>query len=539
MWTFFEETKTLALMLFPRFRRLVIVRGYRKARTVGKIGLVQEIKYSISTTQSPVNNVSLSEQIFSKTIEDPDLLVRQYLTVRTGETSLVSSIYSALGGGAKVFRLPPHTHNVLIAHGVPVNKFMSSVVWRFYTFAFWLFGVLAILKFSSEDLGQKKQIGHGFEKAYFANLPETAGPNQDSKVERLDLLTWFAKNKAKSLGIKYMLDGNYRDEKKAINGVFFQRQVNPWPQFESPVARLHFIKWGFCNAVLSLRDFVLGRWWHPLLLLEAAKAKRMALSNDDQMPACYWLSHESYKYKPMWVHVAEKRDKSTFLYFYSTNNQTVQPASQKVVTSGYWHLMDWPTCVVWNEIQADILRSYIKSPCKFIVVRALPYTDSDILIPKIEGPVIAVFDAPVRQTDRAIFVGQAHRYATVKNVTDFYEDIIDMSTKHGIRLCVKQKHRPTQNPSSPLKLDHIIKQALDGVISVDARVSAHRVVKATDGCIALPYSSTALVANSMGKPSCYYDPTGSLPTSTSLSHGVKIIRSKQDLGKWIKENINH
>ena len=37
----------------------------------------------------------------------------------------------------------------------------------------------------------------------------------------------------------------------------------------------------------------------------------------------------------------------------------------------------------------------------------------------------------------------------------------------------------------------------------------------------------------------YYDPTSSLPTSTSLSHGVEIIRSKQDLGKWIKENINH
>ena len=76
----------------------------------------------------------------------------------------------------------PHTHNFNCLY--TSEQILSSVVWRFYTFAFWLFGVLAILKFSLEDLGQK-QIGHGFEKAYFANLPETAGPNQNTKVEDL------------------------------------------------------------------------------------------------------------------------------------------------------------------------------------------------------------------------------------------------------------------------------------------------------------------------------------------------------------------
>ena len=50
--------------------------------------------------------------------------------------------------------------------------------------------------------------------------------------------------------------------------------------------------------------------------------------------------------------------------------------------------------------------------------------------------MIAVFDAQLgKPTEQFLLTSQC--YATVKNVNNFYEDIIDMSKEHGIRLCVK------------------------------------------------------------------------------------------------------
>jgi polysaccharide biosynthesis PFTS motif protein len=72
------------------------------------------------------------------------------------------------------------------------------------------------------------------------------------------------------------------------------------------------------------------------------------------------------------------------------------------------------------------------------------------------------------------------------------------------------------------------------VVLVDPRMSARRVVERAAAVISIPYTSTALIGAELGKPSVFYDPTGTLPDDPSLSHGLPLIRSRAELARWLR-----
>ena len=51
-----------------------------------------------------------------------------------------------------------------------------------------------------------------------------------------------------------------------------------------------------------------------------------------------------------------------------------------------------------------------------------------------------------------------------------------------------------------------------------------------DLVISMPFTSTAIIAKEMGKPSIYYDALGSIEINTS--HGIPVIKSKTELRGW-------
>ena len=51
--------------------------------------------------------------------------------------------------------------------------------------------------------------------------------------------------------------------------------------------------------------------------------------------------------------------------------------------------------------------------------------------------------------------------------------------------------------------------------------------------ISSPYTSTAVIANEMGKPSVYYDPSKLLQKGDPASHGIMVIQSELELDEWL------
>ena len=54
----------------------------------------------------------------------------------------------------------------------------------------------------------------------------------------------------------------------------------------------------------------------------------------------------------------------------------------------------------------------------------------------------------------------------------------------------------------------------------------------------MPFTSTALIAKHLGKPSIYYDPIDVLDKNDLASHGIKIISELDILKKWLSNILN-
>jgi len=72
-------------------------------------------------------------------------------------------------------------------------------------------------------------------------------------------------------------------------------------------------------------------------------------------------------------------------------------------------------------------------------------------------------------------------------------------------------------------------------MTVDPDISAYRVIEASTAVISMPFTSTALIARELGKPSCYYDPTDMIQKDDRAGHGIDIISGPEELRKWFKK----
>jgi polysaccharide biosynthesis PFTS motif protein len=77
--------------------------------------------------------------------------------------------------------------------------------------------------------------------------------------------------------------------------------------------------------------------------------------------------------------------------------------------------------------------------------------------------------------------------------------------------------------------------ASGGIITIDPDTSAHRVIERTAAVISFPFTSTALIARQLGKPSIYYDPHGFIQAGDRAAHGIPVVSGIDALRRWVAE----
>ena len=75
------------------------------------------------------------------------------------------------------------------------------------------------------------------------------------------------------------------------------------------------------------------------------------------------------------------------------------------------------------------------------------------------------------------------------------------------------------------------------VMLVDPEISAIRVIESSVAVISMPFTSTALIAKEMGKPSIYYDPSGLLQKDDRAAHGIAILSTRDELETWLSHQV--
>ena len=521
-------------------RLLKVLRGHRQLKELNAIGRINALKQDLASTPC-IKNGTFSKSIFGSEIEQAELITRQFLLARIESTFFTKHILYSVGNSdsAITYPLPLEWRKVVIRHGFKVDKFNSIILWHgFVTLKF----VFAIQSFSIQifrDLRRiiKKDYPLKGSYVYFDNLSHRNFPLTSLKGPKQNIFTWYLQWSGKTPNV----DSLRHDVKDIDKGVLENIPVIPIPSALPFLKKMRglqsLVLWGFIMILFSLIELIRGHWWHALLFGESYKSKVLRIVDEDELARDYLFHNSGWIYRPLWTYEAEKRGSRILFYFYSTNVEGFKQAGGYLPAYFGWKISGWNNILVWDREQQDFVNRSIDLRVNTHVVGPIWFESGLEELPCLPSNSIAVFDV---QPFRDAFYnssGIPFDYYVPANCNLFLNDIYELLSEKDITLVLKRKRNIGK--IIHYKYKNLLEQ-LEGkssFISLDPDVGAQQIIGSCKAVISMPFTSTALIAKQMGKPSVYYDPSSLIQKDDRGAHGIKILSDKKELEDWLLEVI--
>ncbi len=382
-------------------------------------------------------------------------------------------------------------------------------------------------------LTYESKISHRIEKPYavFIGLSRNNLPLSGSQ-EHNTLISWFNNSNLKRSNIKEIWAQVRGDKIDQIVSDVIKVSKNIFPNYNSWLIYIIFICKSIFSLSVSFLGLLRGRWWYGLLYDESVYFNYVSLCNREDLAKDYFFHGEYHCYKPLWTYEAESKGSQVNYYYYSVNMETFNYKGYKKNDHYGFKIFKWNNIIVWDKQQKEYVEQY-RSNAKFQIVGAIPFSDNGLNIIKHNSRIIiAVFDVtPTRPTFYTQLGYAKSPYWSTNLSMKFFSDIGSLKNKNDITIFWKKKrlHETNFTDRGYIKKLYQFIDEID-VISIDPGISAHRIIKMCDLVISMPFTSTAIIAKEMGKPSIYYDALGSIEINTS--HGIPVIKSKTELRGW-------
>lgn len=516
------------------------MRGYRVLKQSGRIDLIAKVKEALTEQDFGLSAKDFSPYMMGVGCSYGENVIRQYLLIRIGGLNLNQALLYALGksDGKVIFPLPKEWRTTISNYGFKVSNIRSAILWHLYIFGAWLYGLLQIIKviFSGfKSLTQEPKKSKKY--VYFANLSEDNLPHGVHGQTSYDIVSWYLKWSGRSQDFEAIHHSVSNVSNSVVDGVelIFQAQILPVLVGWKAVAR--YAIWAISACFIALLDCFRGRWWHALLLNQAALSSQIRFLAKSKL-ACEYLFHNSgWIYRPLWTYEAEKKGSKITFYFYSTNCENFKTCKAEGSIPYGWKSMSWPNYLVWDHWQADFVRASVGNECNISIVGAIWFQNNALQIDRLNGNGVAVFDITPHRRSRFIKLGTKTEFYTSEIANAFLQQVSDVILHQGIFMNWKRKRNIGDIAHLFYRklLDDLSK--LNHVRLIDPDISAISVIEKSCAVISMPYTSTALIARELGKPSIYFDPTGLLQKNDRAAHGIPVISSQVDLAFWLSKQI--
>lgn len=529
---------TYLVQRYGRLRLRRIMRGYRFLKDSKSLNRIGDVNRALTTQRLEIKENRFSKYLFGEGIGQAEVVCRQYLLIRIAGINFNRALLHALGkpGSSLVYYLPPDWRKIIRDQGFKISVFCTVLLWNAFVGMMLAYGVLKIVKIilsgikaacnqSTQRLGRYVY----FDSLATGNLPD---PCRDGRSH--DIITWYTQWPNSIGDIDTLCHGVIGAEYKAVKGMQVIPVQTPLPPLTRFGSIARFIAWSIGASLIATWDLLCGRWWHSLLLNQAALAAQVRMQNPERLAKDYLFHNSNWIYRPLWTYEAEKRGSRIIFYFYSTNCETFkQPENYPLLSYG-WQAMSWPNYLVWNEYQADFVRRAVGDAANINVVGPIWFHARAEEMPTFSGHGVAVFDVTPHRSSRYRTLGIDFEYYVPETCIRFLHDIQQVTEDAGYRMLWKRKRKIGSIAHHRYRFfaEHLSKAK--NVIIVDPDISAHRVIEASTLVISMPFTSTALLARELGKPSCYYDSTGLVQKDDRAAHGIEIIRGSVELARWLK-----
>ena len=298
--------------------------------------------------------------------------------------------------------------------------------------------------------------------------------------------------------------------------------------------RIQFL---MCYLVLIIEStFRLFKGDYHLLLVffELSKSLKVHLTKKDSLAKKYFYSQSSYICRPMWSYYTNNHSEF-ILFFYSCAFDGYKFLKKYPKPEIGLEKMSWDKVMLWSELHKQLLEKQCKDT-NFNLVSPIYYIDN--IEKEVEDEnYLAVFDlVPYRPFFEASFYQNHNFYISYLNLRKYLEDIIEVTAEKRILIGFK----PSKNilNGDKAKFDQRYKYFLKKNINNRFKfysndISPYKLIEKSKCVISYPWTSTAVIAKKMGKPSIFYDPTSKLSIDDRGKHDIKFIQNKNELKSYI------
>lgn len=512
-------------------------KGYLKLIEQNNLSLWRELKEDFLLFSPLKNGSKFSELIFGSTHEFAELIIHQFCIDKFLPTWLNGQILENISDlSSKVnIALPNKWHSILIAKNLRVNNFGCNIKFYFSIILVFCFNIKLILKIILKSF--KNKIPKNFNNSvYFHNLQFNNLPLNGSN-KSYDLISWYIESKAFINGVNKIYHDVY--ERKTFTHNFIQIQSNNLPSdsLNNKSNILSFIFWAIKSIFISMIDLIRGKWWHPLILGEAAKNKVIELKSKQELCIAYYFNYSAECYRPMWTYSCVNKGVEIISYFYSTFEQ---PTLQDKINNQkfQFYLYNWPKSLLWDDRQKNLLQNSCKFNLNAVIVGPIFMVDSNEIVAKNKFFNVVVFDSQLHKKFYHFGTSTLSDYYEYNPNTDirFLKDILQISKTYNLQIIHKTKRNIGNRSVNSYK--NLLKnlQFEKNYTEMDSMISPLKLIENADIIFSSPFTSTALYASYLNKPSFFYDPTGWIQKDDPAAHGIPVISGITELTQII-ENI--
>jgi polysaccharide biosynthesis PFTS motif protein len=521
-----------------RLRR--IMRSYRLLKQSGHLDRIAAVKRALTEHSLGLSGQQFSPVVMGHGSASGETVVRQFLLVRIGGINLNRALLLALGKehGQVVFPLPSEWREILTRYDFKVAHFRSALLWKLYVGVFLLYGIFKIGKIAFAGLiFGKSKVFNKDRYVYFANLGPANLPKEKNGSQSHDIISWYLQWQGRKSDIKEIRHNVANSLDTEVNGIRILSKRGPLPALVGWVSIVKYAIWGLGAIIFAVFDCLRGRWWHALLLSEAALVGQVRILPVLSLAREYLFHNSDWIYRPLWTYEADQRGSEITFYFYSSCDEFKRPDGYHPASYG-WKAMNWPRYLVWDDYQADLVRRIVGIEANISIVWPIWFQSSDAAMPQFNSPSVTIFDvSPMRQSRHSILLLD-YDYYIPSTCEGFLSHILD-ATRHLDAVMLWKRKRKIGAMAHPRYRYFSEKLSEEvHVVLVDPDISAFRVIESSCAVISIPFTSTALIAKEMGKPSIYYDPTGLVQRDDRAAHGVPILSGIEELEEWISAQIS-
>lgn len=319
---------------------------------------------------------------------------------------------------------------------------------------------------------------------------------------------------------------NYQITNKKNSADF---NLKEYPFFSIPPKnRLKFLN----NSLFILFNAILnglkGKWYFCYLLPEIIKLAYYNLL--ENKPKEIIFSQSSFIYRPIWTAFS----KNSSLLYYSTNN--INYVFSDLTNTGFYpgfKTMSWDKYYTFSNSHGVFLEKLgIKKNKILIEKNCIPLTDSNkkISIPK--GFNVAIFSLEPFSDEYLSSIGRPLVFNNLNISKKIISDTLLWCQKNKANLIFKRKKNLDDKRINKV-YDTFLKSLQNKIFFVDEDISVTKICKKVDCIISQPFTSTALFAREVNKPSIYYDSTHLFKKNQDASDGIELLQGKKQLYSWL------